>query len=329
MAQGVTMNRSEVSRVYELDRLIRLGQLQSAQTAARELNVSRRSIERDLAALRHLGATLRYNRERGLYEYAGKPFTLPGQWLNEREIALLLIAERALRVFTNTSFDRDIHPAFNKLLDPIRGRRDTIDYIHALCGSVHFHRPIESTRDVRAEFSVVLDAIMDRRRLSMRYGTGRTRREDRREIEPYALVNSGGDWYVIANCRRHHDIRTFTLADVHEPRIEDHYFLMPDDFDVQKFLGQGFGRMRGASPVRVALRITPPASRWVIRSRWHASQKVREAPDGEVHLTLRCPLTDSLVRWVLQMGECVRIVAPKQLRERVAAMAGELVRNNA
>jgi predicted DNA-binding transcriptional regulator YafY len=324
----MTITRSSLSRIYELDRMIRLGKLHSAEQAARDHDVTRRTVERDLQELRALGAELRFNRGRRCYEYAGKPITLPAQWLTEQEIALILIAERALRVFTNTSFGDEVHPAFNKLLDPIRHDKRTIEYILALCNSVHFHRPIEPSRDMRGEFSVVLKAIMDRRRLSMLYRSARGGPEERREVEPYALVNNGGDWYLIGLCRRNHEVRTFALAEMREVQEEQHYFLMPDTFSVAEYLGEGFGRMHGVKPQSVGLRISLPAARWVARSRWHASQKVVETADGSITLSMRCPVTESLVRWVLQMGGCVRVLRPRQLREQVVAMAREIVAKN-
>ena len=167
---GKSINRGGIRRLFELDRLIRLGRFTSAQQVADDMEVSRRTIERDLDELRNdLGAELVYDRGKRCYEYAGKPITLPAQWLNEREIAIVLIAERALRIFTSTGFDSEIHPAFNKLLDPIRHDKKMMASILELCNSVHFHRPVEPVRESQGEFSVVLDAALRRRRLAFFY----------------------------------------------------------------------------------------------------------------------------------------------------------------
>jgi predicted DNA-binding transcriptional regulator YafY len=48
--------------------------------------------------------------------------------------------------------------------------------------------------------------------------------ETRREINPYALVNSGGDWYALGRCRETKEIRTFSLSRVYKPEIVDRYF---------------------------------------------------------------------------------------------------------
>jgi predicted DNA-binding transcriptional regulator YafY len=243
--------------MQKIDSMIRLGTMRSAQQLADEFEVSRRTIERDIEMLRlELGAEVVYNREKGCYAYKGKPVPLPGQWLNEREIAIMLIAERALRMYTNTPFSDEIHPVFNKLLNPIRDDKKAMEYIKDLCKSVYFNRPFEPLRDLRTEFSVVLNAIMERKRLSMKYQTAARGKapEERRELEPYVLLNNGGDWYVVGFCRRSREVRTFALGRVFEAKTEDHYFDIPDSFKVEDYLSKGFGRMKGDAPFNVRLR---------------------------------------------------------------------------
>lgn len=323
------MRRASITRMHELDRMIRTGRLRTASGAARELEVSRRTVERDIDTLRSLGAELTFDRARGRYAYANGANPLPAQWLNARELAIVLVAERALRVFTNTSFDSEIHPVFNKLLDPVRHDRKLIEYVHDLCNSVHFYRPVQPARDIRGEFSTVLDAVMGRRRLSMSYSTSGRAPSARREVEPYALVNNGGDWYIVGHCRQASEVRTFALSQVSEPRLEPHYFIVPAAFDVRQYLEQGFGRMRGVRARRVVLRINPPSAGWVGRTQWHPSQRTRALTGDALEVRLQCPITDSLVRWILQMGGDVRVVSPASLRAKVRIAASALATANA
>jgi predicted DNA-binding transcriptional regulator YafY len=200
-------------------------------------------------------------------------------------------------------------------------------YIRDLCKSVYFHRPFASLRDLRAEFSTILDAIMSRRRIAMKYQTAARAASVfcRREIEPYALVNSGGDWYVLRKCCAAREIRTFSLARVYEPEIENRYFEMPEDFRVEEHLAGGFGRMRGEEPREIRLCISPPASAWIGGSRWHSTQKLKTLENGALQLFMRCPVTDSLVRWILQMGGSVKVEAPEELRILVVKNAQALL----
>ncbi len=323
------MSHASLRRIYDLDRMIRTRELHNAEEAAARFEVTRRTIERDLDTLRtDLGAELRFNRAEGRYEYTSNPVvTLPGQGLNEREIAIVLIAERALRQFTGSSFQDEVHPAFNKLLNPIRHDKKAMEYIRDLCSSVYFHRPFEPLRDLRQEFSIILDAIMRTRRLSITYRSGKRNRDERREIEPYVLLNSGGDWYIVGFCMRSKTIKVFALLRVFEPKIEEHCFIKPDSFKIEDYLSTGFGRMYGGKPEQIRLRLRPPVSAWVSTSKWNSSQKIKKLENGEIELQLKCPVTDTLVRWVLQMGECVRIEGPESLKSIAGEKAEKFLSN--
>jgi predicted DNA-binding transcriptional regulator YafY len=221
------MKKASFRRIIELDRMVRQGKLKSASAAAEHFGVTQRTIERDLEELRHeLGAQLKYNRTMGCYEYEGDPVTLPAQWMNERELAILLIAERALREHAGTSFHGEIHPAFNKLLNPVRHDRKMMASIRDLAGSVHFYHPAGHKQEFRQEFSIILDSILLRKRISFR----------RQEMDPYALVNEGDTWYVVGYCRKSRKEKRFLLADIPSPKMVDHYFAIPRNFDVKKFM---------------------------------------------------------------------------------------------
>jgi len=322
---------STVQRIQKIDSLIRLGRMKSAGKLAEELEVSRRTIERDLETLRlELNADVVYNREKGCYQYTGNPLPLPGQWLNERDMAILLIAERALRQFTGASFQSEIHPVFNKMLNPIRGDKKAMNYIKDLCKSVHFHRPFTPITDVKHTYSIALDSIMERRRLRMIYesATHANVKNDWREVEPYVLVNNGGDWYLVGLCKQSTEVRTFALSRILEIEQSEHCFIMPDKFDIEEYLHSGFGRMTGKKISKVRLLISPPASAWIATSKWHDSQKIKKLKNGQILLSMTCPVTDSLLRWILQMGKDVCVESPKELRDRVRETAGEMVKSN-
>ena len=103
---------------------------------------------------------------------------------------------------------------------------------------------------------------------------------------------------------------------------------MPEFFNVESFLSGGFGRMRGEKPVGIRLRIAHPASAWIGGSTWHSSQKIQKHDNGAITLTMNCPVTDTLVRWILQMAGSVKVEAPRELREAVLKSSRELVANN-
>jgi predicted DNA-binding transcriptional regulator YafY len=277
--------------------------------------------------LRGLGAEIAYDRGKGRYEYKGDAVTLPAQWLTDREFAILLIAERALRVHAGLPFYNEIHPVFNKLINPVRHDEDMMDRIREMCRGVVFHRPFETGRNVSREFGRILQAIMDKQAITFFYTPVDGKKTDR-EADPYVLLNDGGDWYLIAHCRLRNAVRTFALDRIFNTKKADRYFAIPKSFKIDEYLEKGFGRMRGGEAEDVKLLISGRAVSWVERNQWHPTQKTDKKDDGSLALSMKCPVTDSLVRWVIQMAGDVKVVSPDALREKAVAAAKGLLERN-
>lgn len=323
------MSKTALKRIMELDRMIQLGRMTSTRQAAEELEVSRRTIERDMEMLREdFGAEPAYNRQRKCYEYTGKAFPLPAQWLDRNEIALILIAEKALRMYTHASFADDVHPAFNRFLNPIRSHEDVMEHIRELCKSVYFYRSFEPERGLRREFSIVVSAIMDKKRLSMEYASPRHVSGSRRQIEPYTLINNTGVWHVVGRCLRERKIKTFALERIHDPQIQDQFFIIPDEYDPREYFHHQFETLNIKEPVSIQLRIFPPTAGEIKEILWHPSQKTRNHADSSITLTMQCNITDHLIKWILQMGECVSIEKPEELRKTILNKAEKMLEKN-
>lgn len=231
------MAHSSLRRIYELDRMIRNGSLQSATQAATLFGVSQRTIERDIKELKiQFKAPIQYNRSKKNYEYTGGSITLPAQWMNERELAIMLIAERALRVFTGTSFEKEVHPAFNKFLDPVRHDKKLMKKIRGLCKSVIFFNPFDTFNDVHHEFSIILDAIMMNRCISMEYRQIKNEKVPRQKLSPYSLVSNANRWFVLGQYEKSETVRAFALNMIYKPKIEMEIFRFPKNFNSQEHI---------------------------------------------------------------------------------------------
>jgi len=231
------MGYNALRRVYELDTMIKRGGLRSAQQAAEHFGVSRRTIERYIDELKtNLNTTMHYNRKRKCYEYIDMSVHNPLSGLNERELAILLIAERALRVFTGTSFDKEVHPAFNKIIEPIRHDKELMQRIRDLCKSVIFFNPFVESNDVHEQFSTILDAIMLTKRISMEYRPISNSSQPRRYLDPYVLISNANRWFVVGYCHASKEVKAFALNTVFEPLIEKESFIMPEETKTQDYI---------------------------------------------------------------------------------------------
>jgi len=71
-------------------------------------------------------------------------------------------------------------------------------------------------------------------------------------------------------------------------------------------------------PVEVRLHFGPAVSERVRETRWHPSQQLERAGDGGVELSLSVASLTELIPWILGWGPNCRVLAPSDLRRRIA-----------
>jgi hypothetical protein len=99
-------SRCPLARIAAIDRAIRGGGWPNASTLARELEVSPRTVQRDIIFLRdRLQAPLEFDGHRHGYCYTREDFRLPFFQLSEGELVGLFLAERLLQQYRGTYFE--------------------------------------------------------------------------------------------------------------------------------------------------------------------------------------------------------------------------------
>jgi len=96
-------HRPAIYRLIVIDREIRSGRHPNATELAALLEVSLRTVQRDLEFLRdNLHAPLEWGVLENGYHYSEPAFSLPAQRIREGELLVLLVAEQALAEYHDT-----------------------------------------------------------------------------------------------------------------------------------------------------------------------------------------------------------------------------------
>lgn len=311
--------RFTLQRFLAIDRAVRAGGYPNARTLADRLEVSRRTIQRDVEFMRErLGASIEYDAARHGYYYADPRRPL-GLWdLTEGELVAIFLAERLLNQWRGTPFGPDLERAFQKVVD---GLRDTIRVDLDQLAAVYAARTSSEVPFDPAVFQELARAARERRCVRFDYYTAS--RDDRacRSVDPYALAMVDGCWYMVAFCQLRGDVRMFLPARMTALEVTDRTFDRPESFDLEEYLSASMGVLRGESGVihRVVLRFTGLAIRYVRERTWHPSQQLIEKPDGCLELTMELSHLREAERWALSWGADCEVIEPPELRERVAA----------
>jgi predicted DNA-binding transcriptional regulator YafY len=182
---------------------------------------------------------------------------------------------------------------------------------------------VTAQREHRLQMLMLLNrALIEGRKVRMVYETrSRGGATSERVARPYYLMPYVRSWQLIAYCELREAVRMFKVDRIREATLLDERYHIPGDFDVDAYMGTGWGAMRGGTgePVDVVLRFGPEAGQWVSEEYWHPSQQVEVQPDGSVLFRLRiAAITPEFVNWILYYGRRVEVLEPESLRERVA-----------
>ncbi len=186
--------------------------------------------------------------------------------------------------------------------------------------------PAPAVRDDhrRRVLELLHEAVATHTTVRMQYATAS--RQDalsEREVDPYALVPYMRSFHLVAYCHTRQEVRIFKVDRIRELRLTGRPFAPPSDFDLEAYLGESWGLMRGAAraPELVQIRFSPLAGRWVAEEQWQPNQKAEWQPDGTLILTLTVGVTPAFIHWLLSYGPEATVLSPAWLAAEVRAQA--------
>jgi predicted DNA-binding transcriptional regulator YafY len=98
--------RPPLRRIMVIDQALRANRWPTTERLAEELEVTDRTVRRDIAYLRNqLRAPIKFDQVRNGYHYAEPSYRLPFLQLTQGELIALYLAERLLRQLEGTPFE--------------------------------------------------------------------------------------------------------------------------------------------------------------------------------------------------------------------------------
>ncbi|MFZ4731630.1 MAG: helix-turn-helix transcriptional regulator [Pirellulales bacterium] len=167
--------------------------------------------------------------------------------------------------------------------------------------------------------------------LEIRYRGQGDRRAVSRVIQPEALVLYDGVLYVAAHPGGAKPppspgLRFFKLDRLTAARVTTKRFA-PRRTSVADALADSITIYRSAKSAPRAYRIVvaPERARWAGEKPFHPRQKATRRADGSVLLEIEKAWDDEMVPQLLALADCVEVLEPLDIRERIAATAERIV----
>jgi len=303
------------------------GKFPNATRMAQELEVSPRSIARDIDFMRdRLELPIDYDGSRFGYFYTQEVGSFPSLKISEGELFALVVAEKALQQYRGTSFEKPLLSAFKKVSESLP---DTISLnLNDWNDSISFRTSAEPI--VKLEiFDELAQATARHEQLKLFYRKPGQQTAEPRLVDPYHLTNVNGEWFLFAYDHLRKDIRTFVPARIERVEKTGRSFQRNSRFSIQEQLRNSFGIHSGSGQTKVVIEFSDTVADYIREKKWHPSQKIKNLAHGKVELQLTLSSIVEIERWILSWGGNAKVISPPELVKNVRLAAEKLMKTHA
>jgi predicted DNA-binding transcriptional regulator YafY len=312
------------ARLLRLLALLQARRFWSGADLAARLEVTERTVRRDVDRLRSLGYPVHSSTGVAGGYQLGAGASLPPLLLDDAEALAVALGLRIAAAGTVAGIDEAVVRALAKLEQVLPSRlRKRVRALHSAVASLSMAGP-----PVDAEIlSTLAAASRDETVVRFRYADARGRTSNR-TVEPHGVVHTGPRWYIAAWDRSRDDWRVFRVDRISGKVTTERRFVRRDipGGDLAAFVARSIttdpyavrGRVLFHAPrERIAQRVPPSIAR------------VTALDDERCVLEAGSTSARSLALHVALLGEEFEVLEPEELRAEVRTLAERLARATA
>jgi predicted DNA-binding transcriptional regulator YafY len=297
-----------------------LTQLQSkrtvtAQEIADRFGISLRTVYRDIKALHEGGVPI--TGEAGVGYGVIEGYRLPPVTFSQEEALSLLLAEKIFEKTIGTS--NPMH--FNNAMTKIRAILKTPEKesFENLAPKIAFLR---QTTDLEApiyetKIQQIILCLSAKKLMEINYTSFEKEERTMRKVEPIGIYNAFERWYLIAWCRLRKDYRTFRLDRISQIKI------MEERIEgVHPSLQEYLEKIRKTEKLtQIVIEIPAKYYKYIQTQKYNHGYVMEEKIGKNYRLTFMSSSLEYFIRWIIMMGDCIRILSPVEGKERLKELA--------
>ena len=299
----------------------------TAGELAKELEVSERTVYRDLEALHAAGVPVLAERGPGGGCMLPEKYRTNLTGLTESEVRGLFLSV-APGPLTDLGLGKAVEAAMLKLSASLpESHRHDIERLHQriYVDTAEWFRPEEPIPHLKT----LEDAVWQEKRLALTYIRSDGVRV-RRYVNPYGLVAKAGVWYLVGEGLKY--VTVYRVSRIREAEMMDDGFERPSEFDLSGYWDQWCAEFEASLPkYAVTVRVAPD---FVTTLPTLLGEGMRtlidraDPPDDEGWITLSLTFESfEMARaHVLSLGTGVEVIEPAEMRKGVAGMARSIAR---
>ena len=317
------------SRLLSALMLLQARREMSARELADELGVSIRTVYRDMSSLQTAGIPIYADpgRAGGYRLLDGYRTRLTGLTTEEAQALFLTGVPKAADDLGLGAVVAGAERKLEAALPPeLRERADTV--------RARFHLDAPGWYDdgeATPHLSTIAGAVWQQRRVAVLYRRWKEPSIVRRVLDPLGIVLKAGRWYLVARIDGDAAPRTYRVGQVLEAEVTGESFERPAGFDLALHWQASLAGFRerlqqGVAVIRLSPRGRERAADAYPANVLAAIRRTESRPDPAGWVTATVPI-ESLTHAeseFLKLGPDVEVVAPGELRERIAKMSRDL-----
>lgn len=295
-----------VNRLFQIINILMEKETVTAPELAKQLEVSVRTIYRDIDSLSMAGIPVYTVQGKGGGISLLQHFVLNKALLSEQEQEQILMAVKSI---SPTSSEMD---SLLLKMKALFHKADT-NWIEVDLSS--WYEDAES----KEKFNILKDAVLQHRIISFSYTSG-SGVLTKRIVKPAKLVFKSSSWYLQAYCLERQDYRTFKLSRISGLELTGGCFaetLSPPQID-------NFSSVRSCVPIK--LRISKTLGYRIYDEFDH--RMVSTDPNGDLLLTIEMPEDTWLYGYLLSFGSALEVLEPEHIRRRLAEESQKILQKN-
>lgn len=287
--------------------------------------VSRRTVQMDIQLMR--SDKLGYNapivvKEKKYYSYEVPGYTIEKSPLSRADLDKLSEAIDILKHFKGFNH-------FQQMTGIIQGLEDRVNSA-GLNGRSIVH--LETNENLRGiEFiDPIYRSIRGRQVIQLTYQSFKARTPNVFNLHAYLLKEYRNRWFVLGRRSSKEPLVTLALDRIRLIQPMPHVrYIDAAKFDANDYYKDVIGVTvnEGNRPQTVHLAIDHDNAPYVITKPFHHTQKIISTSSDGIEITIDVVLNYELERELLGFGECLTVIKPKKLRERIEGKLRKAVKN--
>jgi proteasome accessory factor B len=296
----------------------------NANDLAKACGIGRRTIFRDLEALKHAGVPVEFDTDRDRYSIPSTYFLPPTNFTAAEALALIALAGEIGRGGQVPFYEAARSAALkleNSLPVPLQNE------LNLMTRSIRIHLgAVSDLKGQQAIYQSLVDARAARRVVRIQYSSLTEWETITTKLRPYHLMFSRHSWYVIGRSSVHGEVRTFNLSRVESLTLLSERYKVPHSFRLEQYLGNAWVMIPEDGPdYEVHVRFQPLVARNVAEVMWHPTQRTAFHEDGSMDFYATVSGLSEIAWWILGYGDQAEVIAPTKLRRQIIRRAKNMV----